>query len=44
MGVTNHGGRMIFVLDLTCIKDLTAPVAAAMAHPPSAPLLQKGSP
>jgi purine-binding chemotaxis protein CheW len=43
MGVTNHGGRMIFVLDLICIKDLTAPIAAAVQRL-SVPLLQKGSP
>jgi purine-binding chemotaxis protein CheW len=43
VGVTNHGGRMIFVLDLTCLKDVMAPAAVATTHRTSVPLLQKGS-
>jgi purine-binding chemotaxis protein CheW len=42
VGVTNHGGHMIFVLDLTCLKDLTAPIADAGTHRMSSPLLQRG--
>ncbi len=44
VGVTNHGGQMIFVLDLSCLKDLTASATDAGAQRISLPLLQKGSP
>jgi purine-binding chemotaxis protein CheW len=41
-GVTSHGGRMIFVLDLTYLSDVSAP-ARAGALPGSALLSQKGA-
>jgi purine-binding chemotaxis protein CheW len=44
VGVTNHGGRMIFVLDLGCFKDLTVPATTEGARRISVPLLQKGPP
>lgn len=43
-GVTNHGGRMIFVLDLSRLADVTAAGAPAGPMLSSPPLLQKGTP
>lgn len=43
-GVTNHGGRMVFVLDLDCFSDVTDPTVAASVRARGAPLLPKGSP
>ena len=43
-GVSHHGGGLVFVLDLSRLRDLTEPLALPASIPPPAPRRAIGSP